>query len=108
MSDFCDSVDYSPSGFSVHRILQASILVWVAIPFSEKLPDSGIEPKSPALWADFLPSKPPGKLQNAIYYFNYNVHVTFKNLGEESQGHIRIWNDHTGINCGEDQDIVEQ
>ena len=30
----CDSVDYSPSGSSVHGILQARILEWVAIPFS--------------------------------------------------------------------------
>ena len=31
---FCDSVDYSPPGFSVHEILQARILEWAAIPFS--------------------------------------------------------------------------
>ena len=30
----CDHVDYSPPGSSVHGILQARILVWVAIPFS--------------------------------------------------------------------------
>ena len=30
----CDSMDYSPSGSSVHGILQARILKWVAIPFS--------------------------------------------------------------------------
>ena len=30
----CDSVDYSPPGFSVHEILQARILEWAAIPFS--------------------------------------------------------------------------
>ena len=29
----CDSVDCSPPGSSVHGILQAKILVWVAIPF---------------------------------------------------------------------------
>ena len=27
----CDSMDYSPPGSSVHRILQARILEWVAI-----------------------------------------------------------------------------
>ena len=31
---FCDSMDYSPPGSSVHGILQARILEWVAIPFS--------------------------------------------------------------------------
>ena len=31
---FCDSIDYSPPGSSVHGILQARILEWVAISFS--------------------------------------------------------------------------
>ena len=30
----CDSMDSSPPGSSVHRILQARILEWVAISFS--------------------------------------------------------------------------
>ena len=30
----CDSMDYSPSGSSVHGVLQARVLEWVAIPFS--------------------------------------------------------------------------
>ena len=30
----CDSMNYSPSGSSVHGILQARILKWVAMPFS--------------------------------------------------------------------------
>ena len=29
----CEPVDCSPPGFSVHGILQASILEWVAMPF---------------------------------------------------------------------------
>ena len=32
----CDSMDYSPSGFSVHEILQARILEWVATAFSRR------------------------------------------------------------------------
>ena len=32
----CDPMDYSLPGFSVHGILQARILEWVAIPFSKK------------------------------------------------------------------------
>ena len=31
---FCDPMDSSPPGSSVHGILQARILEWVAIPFS--------------------------------------------------------------------------
>ena len=32
----CDPMDCSPSGSFVHRILQAKILEWVAIPFSRE------------------------------------------------------------------------
>ena len=38
----CNSMDCSPPGSSVHGILQARILEWVAIPFSRDLPDPGI------------------------------------------------------------------
>ena len=57
-------MDCSPPGSSVHGILQARILEWVAISFSREsgdLPDPGMEPGSPALQADSLPSEPPGK-----------------------------------------------
>ena len=33
----------------------------LSFPFPGDLPDSGIEPESPALQADFLPSELPGK-----------------------------------------------
>ena len=42
----CDPMNCSPPDFSVHGILQARILEWVAIPFSGDLPDPGIEPTS--------------------------------------------------------------
>ena len=50
----CDTIDCSPPGHSVHGILQARILEWVAMPFSRDLPNPGIEPGSPALEADPL------------------------------------------------------
>ena len=56
-----DSVDCSPPGSSVHGILQARILVWVAIPFSGDLPDPEVEPGSSALQADSLLFESPGK-----------------------------------------------
>ena len=37
----CDPIDYSPPGSSVHGILQARILEWVAIPFSRGSFQSG-------------------------------------------------------------------
>ena len=56
----CDSMDGSLPGSSVHGILQARILEWVAIPFPRDLPNSGIEPKPLALQADSLSDEPPG------------------------------------------------
>ena len=42
-------MDYSPAGSSVHGILQARILEWVAILFSRDLLDPGFKLKCPAL-----------------------------------------------------------
>ena len=47
----CDPMDCSPSGSSVHGILQARILEWLAVSFSGDLPDPGMAPGSPALRA---------------------------------------------------------
>ena len=52
----CDSMDYT-----VHGILQARTLEWVAIPSPGDLPNLGIELRSPALQADSLPAEPPGR-----------------------------------------------
>ena len=51
------------SGSSIHGILQARILEWVAISLGD-VPDPGVEPGSPALQADALSSEPPGKPRN--------------------------------------------
>ena len=48
--------------FSLHGILQARTLEWVAIPFSTGS-DPGIKPWTPVLQADSLPFEPPGKSQ---------------------------------------------
>ena len=39
---------------------------WSGQPFlsPRDLPNTGIEPRSPALWADSLPAEPPGKTKN--------------------------------------------
>ena len=54
----CDPMDRSPLGSSVHGIFQARVLKWVAISFSRGSPNPGIEPGSPSLQADALPSEP--------------------------------------------------
>ena len=48
----CDPMDYT-----VHGILQARILEWVAFPFSR----GSFQPRSPALQADSLPTELSGK-----------------------------------------------
>ena len=59
-------MDYSLPGFSVHGIFQARVLAWAAVSFSGDLPNPGIEPGSPALQTDALPSGPLGKPNNCI------------------------------------------
>ena len=49
-----------PTDCTVHGILQARILEWVAFPSSGDLPNPGIEPRSSALRADSLPAEPQG------------------------------------------------
>ena len=49
----CDPMDSSLPGSSVHGILQARILEWVAFPSLGDLPNPGIEPRSPELQAVF-------------------------------------------------------
>jgi len=48
-------MDYILPGSSVHEILQTRILEWIAILFSRRSSDPGIEARSPALQADYLP-----------------------------------------------------
>ena len=56
-----DPMDCSSPGSSVHGILQARILEWIAFPSPGDLPNLGIESRSPALQADALLSEPLGR-----------------------------------------------
>ena len=72
-------MDCSPTGSSVHGIIQARILEWVAISFSRDIPNPGSKPKSlasPALagvdWqVGSLPLVPPGKPR--FIHFTHNT-----------------------------------
>ena len=57
----CDPMDYSLPGSSLHGILQARILEWVAVSFSMGSSRPRIDPMSPAFQAHALTSEPPGK-----------------------------------------------
>ena len=58
----CNPMDCRLPGFSVHGFSRQEF--WSGLPFPSPgyLPNPGIESRSPALWADTLPSEPPGKL----------------------------------------------
>ena len=66
-SALCDPMQCSLPGSSVHGILQARILEWVAVPFSKgssqprDLLNPGIEPRSPTLQEDSFPAELPRK-----------------------------------------------
>ena len=77
----CDPMDYSLPASSVHGILHARILEWVAISPRDLL-DPRIEPGPPALQAYSLPSEPPGKTKKTVHictkqYIIYNICVFY-------------------------------
>ena len=75
----CNTRDWSPPGSSVHGILQARILEWVAMLCSRGSSQPGIDPRFPALQEDSLPSEPPRKpyIYMAIYIY---THILNKSL----------------------------
>ena len=63
-------MDCNLPGSSVHRILQARVLVWVAISFSKGSSRPRDRTGSPAFQADALTTEPPGK---PLPFFNLVV-----------------------------------
>ena len=57
----CDPMGCSPPSSSVHGILQARILEWVAIPFSRGSPQPRDRTQVSCIAGRFFTSKPPGK-----------------------------------------------
>jgi len=53
-------MDCSLPGSSVHGILQARIIEWIAISFSKGSFRPRDQTRSPTLQADYAPSEPPG------------------------------------------------
>ena len=56
---------WDPMDYTIHGILQARILEWVAFPFSRGCSQPRDRPRSPTLQVDSLPTEPQGKLKNA-------------------------------------------
>ena len=64
---------------------------WNGLPFPSPgdLPNPGIEPRSPALRADALPSEPPGKLKvkkpcASDFTFTFHFHASGKEMATHS------------------------
>ena len=66
----CDPMDCSPPGSSVHGWRFSRQEYWSGLPCPPPgdLPNPGIEPRSPELQADSLPSEPPGKPMSTPYF----------------------------------------
>ena len=76
----CGLKDCSPPGSFVHKSLQERIQEWVAIPFSGHLPDSEMEPRSPALQVGSLLSEPPRKPFKQLCNGDYKVAIHITNM----------------------------
>ena len=70
----------NPTDYTVHGILQATILEWVAVPFSRGSSHPEIEPRSPALQEDSSLSEPPGKLALSKNKVGWRVRVLMISL----------------------------
>ena len=66
----------SQPGASIHRIFQARVLSGLPFPSPGDLPNAGIEPGSPALQADALPSEPPDALPSEPPAHNLSLQLT--------------------------------
>ena len=67
-------MDHSPPGSSIHGILQARILEWVACPPPGDLPDPGIKPASlmsPALAGGFFTTSATWEFKVIIFLWNF-------------------------------------
>ena len=67
--------------YTVHGILQARILEWVAFPFSRDLAIPGIKPRSLALQADSLLAEPQGKPIAYAQFFGQDSYLPGSELG---------------------------
>ena len=92
-----DPMDYSPPGSSVHGILQARILEWVAMPFSPgDLPNPGVKRRSflsPALAGRFFTTSATWKAQiKASVQFSHSVMSTLDPMDCSTTGFLSLTN----------------
>ena len=81
-STLCKLMDCSLPGSSVHRILQARILEWVATPFSRGSFRPRDWTRSPTSQVNPLLSEPPAKLISALYWWENGSTARVRKLAE--------------------------
>ena len=83
----------NPMHYTVHGILQARILEWVAFPFSRGSSQSRDQTQVSCLQADSLPAEPQGKSLSHAQFFHDPVGCSL--LGSSvhgiSQARILVW-----------------
>ena len=85
-------MDYSPPGPLSSEFSRQEY--WIGLPFPSpgNLPDPGIKVGSPALQAGSLPSEPPGKSNNLIFFLVVAYHLSLCSIhvanGREECGHM--------------------
>ena len=80
---FCDPVDCSPPGSSVHGISQARTLEWAAIILLQGIfPTQELNPVSPALAGEFFTDEPLLAYQNYIWgtFFFFTINIVYFHL----------------------------
>ena len=101
----CNPMDCSLQGSSIHGILQARILEWIAMPSSRGIfPTQGLIPHLLCLlqWQAgfffFLPLVPPGKSFHWIHYYRNLCSVTIKRKWQCQAGNpgllVRVFAEH--------------
>ena len=84
-----------PMDYTVHGILQARILEWVAFPFFRGFSQPWIEPRSPALQVDFLPPGKPkedevGQIKNTVHQPRPDPGLSFRVVFSEGKKYILL------------------
>ena len=106
----CDPMDSSLPGFSVHGMLQARILEWVAIPFSRRSSQLRIEPRSPYILLSYW--KIPevfwivsfegwSRTQRIIFRVSFSINLidlsssqfSYSNISAVEYEKIQVWYD---------------
>ena len=85
-------MDCNLPGSSVHGVLQARILEWVAISSPGNLSDPGMQLRSLALQIDSLPSEPPGTRDSDSFHIAYGQFLRNESLLKFlSVGQVFTW-----------------